>query len=180
LNVGQSQQLFSQALREFQNNLAQQALANRASIGESFAQTALGLGRERMAQTTTTQKTSGGGGLGGSFISGGLGMIGALGGGLLGNPGLFGSSRKFKEDIDPLKSKEYKRILDKLDEMPNYRWKYKRLFGDPRRHIGPVTEESPIEIVTDDGKAIVIQDAIGFMMAAMKGLSKKIKELENA
>jgi hypothetical protein len=79
------------------------------------------------------------------------------------------SSRDFKENIEPA---EMDTILDQVAATPIYRWNYK---GDARRHIGPVTEEAPEMIV--DGKILVSVDYMGFMLAAIKALNEKVKQL---
>lgn len=59
LNKGQANQVFGQELRNFQEQLKQQAFANRAGVSEQFLQSGLGMGRERY--TSAGQTTRGGG-----------------------------------------------------------------------------------------------------------------------
>ncbi len=101
----------------------------------------------------------------GSGIWGGLSSIGS---GLM---GLIGSSRDFKEDIQPLTRDD---ILDMVDSTPIYRWRYK---GDTRMHTGPVTEESPRLIVSDNGKMLDMIDYNGFLFAGLKALNRKVDSL---
>lgn len=96
LDEGHRQQLFAAAMRDFQEGLRQQAFLNRAAVGESYSQTALGLARMRAASPTTTSKVTmpGGGFNFGQAIMGGIqgaaaggqagGPWGAVGGGLVG------------------------------------------------------------------------------------------------
>ena len=57
------QQLFSQALNEFQNALQQQALVNRSNVGAALQNAGAQLAQLRAMQTTTTQSSGGFGGL---------------------------------------------------------------------------------------------------------------------
>jgi hypothetical protein len=187
LDVGQRQQIFAQSLRQFQEGLQQQAFANRQMIGESFANTAMGLGnlRSRNVQQTTTGMGSSGssassimGGAGGfmqgigSLFSafGGSSAGGAAGGASSGLSGMF-SSREYKENIEPA---DIDKFLEELESTPIYEWSYK---GDSRRHIGPVTEEAPKVMV--DEKMLVPIDYLGFLFGALKALNEKVKRLEN-
>ena len=107
-----------------------------------------------------------GGGLAsiGSGIWGGISSLGA------GIAGLF-SSREFKEGIQPLTRDD---ILDMVDKTPIYRWRYK---GSTRLHTGPITEESPKLIVSDDGKMLDLIDYNGFLFAGLKALNRKVDSL---
>jgi len=78
LDVGQRNQIFAQALREFQTNLRQQAFLNRAGISESAAQTALGLGRLRTANTSSSTSTTTPFMSGGQAVSAGVGAASAI------------------------------------------------------------------------------------------------------
>ena len=175
LDVGSRNQLFGQSLAEFQQGLQQQAFMNRQGLGESALQSGLGLGRMRMQPTTSTQRTSGGGGLfgglGGSLIQGGLGAAGSIGAAMI-------SSRDFKDGIEPLTAEEYVSILSEVENTPVYRWNYKPEFNDSRRHIGPVVEEAPAQIT--EGKMLVPIDYMGFMFSAIKALNEKVTRLEDA
>jgi len=177
LDVGQANQIFGQSMAEFQNALRQQAFLNKQSVGEQALQSGLGLGRMRMGQATTTQTQSGGGGLGASLLGGGLGMLGQLGAAAITRMPF--SSRDFKDHIDALSPEEYAKVLADVEATPVYRWNYKpELAGsDRRRHIGPVVEESPEEIF--EGKMLVPIDYMGFMFAAIKALTEKVKRLED-
>lgn len=102
-----------------------------------------------------------GGGFGALFKG-----IGSLAG------GLFGSSRDFKEKIEPYTGD----VLDMVENTPIYTWYYK---GDDQMHVGPVTEEAPEIIVSADGKALVSINYMGFMFAAIKALNAKVARLEH-
>jgi len=84
LNKGQANQLFGQELRNFQEQLKQQAFANRAGISEQFLQSGLGLGRTRFQSAGQSTISSGGGsgGLTNALIGAGGSMAGGYLGGL--------------------------------------------------------------------------------------------------
>ena len=115
-------------------------------------------------------------------MSGLGGLFGSSAGGVSGAAGIAamfgGSSRDFKDGIESLTADEYATILDEVESTPVYRWNYKPEFGDSRRHIGPVVEESPAQIT--EGKMLVPIDYMGFMFGAIKALNEKVKRLENA
>ncbi len=84
---------------------------------------------------------------------------------------LMKSSRDFKTDIDPYNDD----VLSQVDATPIYTWRYK---GRETIHLGPVTEEAPKIIVSEDGKALVPINYLGFMFAAIKALNTKVAALE--
>lgn len=79
LNFGQQNRIAAQALMAFQNNMRQQAFVNRGIVQGGYSQGAELMQRERMAQPTTTSKTSGGGFDFNSFLSGAGGLLRGLG-----------------------------------------------------------------------------------------------------
>jgi hypothetical protein len=187
LDVGNTQQNFALALQQFQAQLAQQAIQNRQAIGDSFSNTAMGLGAlnaRNITQTTignTANQSSTGSLLGGA--GGAIGGIGSLfsssAGGTSAASGIGSmfssfSSRKFKRNIETV---DLEAVLTELEQTPVYEWTYNPSFHDSRRHIGPVTEEAPKAIVNED--QLVIPDCVGFLFAAVKALSEKVKKLEN-
>ena len=157
------------AIQDFQNSLRQQATQNRLNIGGVASNLAGQTGNLRLAgfQPQLVTKKSGG------FNIGGVAQgIGAAAGGFI------VSSTIFKDNLEALETGDYQDILDSLERTPVYRWTYKPEFNDERRHIGPITEQAPKEIVTEDGMAVVPIDYLGFMMAALKGLQEKVNNLE--
>jgi Chaperone of endosialidase len=175
LDVGYRQQMFGQALREFQQGLQQQSFMNQQTIADAFANTALGLGNLRSRNVTQVSKGTGSAGAGAQGAGQIMGGAGGLMGGLGSMMEAFGSnsSRDFKDNIENVDLEE---ILADLEKMNVYTWNYKPTFKDDRRHIGPVTEESP-EIVVQD-KQLITQDCIGFLFATVKALHAKVRELE--
>lgn len=77
--------------------------------------------------------------------------------------GMFFSSSKLKEDIEPVDS-----VTDKLKTLPIYRWKYK---GDKNAHIGPMAEDFQKTFGVGDGVTLNPIDLFGVMLASMKEMS---------
>jgi len=173
LNIDQNQQLFAASLLDFQQSLRQQGVNNRANLlgfaGAATAQS--GNLRASLFRPQTVGTTTQGFPLG-QIAQGAGSAIGGLAAG-----GFF-SSKQFKDDIEAFDTADYQQVLDSLEQTPVYRWTYKPEFEDNRRHIGPITEQAPKEIVTEDGMAVVPIDYLGFMMAALKGLQEKVNKME--
>lgn len=83
-------------------------------------------------------------------------------------------SHEFKENKEPL---DYNDILNKLDSLDIEKWNYK---GDGKDHIGPYAEDFNEAFELDSGQFISHIDMFGVMMASIKALSSKVKELEAA
>ena len=85
-----------------------------------------------------------------------------------------GSSRSFKEDLRPVDPAE---ILDAVDELPLYRWRYKN--SDEGDHLGPVAEDffDAFELGEDE-RYISGVDGDGVALAAIQGLYALVKELQ--
>ena len=70
--------------------------------------------------------------------------------------------------------------LEKLEDLPVERWRYKDGLGlGDRDHLGPYAEDFRGTFGLGDGKTINIIDAIGIGLSATKGLAKKVKVLEH-
>lgn len=146
--------------------LSQQAIQNRlALLGATTG------GVSQLFGTTQPQVLPGMQGQG--SLGGTLGGIGGLLGGV-GTVGswLWPSSARFKEALEPVKDDA---ALRALRAMPIYRWNYK---GQQEKHIGPITEQSPAEIVTEDRLKLKLADALGLNLAATKALDRKVEKLE--
>lgn len=72
--------------------------------------------------------------------------------------------------------------LDKVDSLRVEKWTYneKAPVLDTNEHIGPYAEEFNQLFGTSGGDSINIVDAFGVCLSAVKGLSARVKELENA
>ena len=148
------------------------AAGNTGGIGAAVA----GLNAAR-GQTTTENKSTSGGFFGTLFGSGGLGGFLGGAGGLV--SGLFPtgiSSKIAKTDKTPL---DFDAVLARVDALPVEAGRYKPEIGDEgRAHIGPYAEDFRRAFGVGDGKTINIGDALGVALAAVKGLKRKVDELE--
>lgn len=117
--------------------------------------------------------------------SGFLNVVGALGGAALGNPAAFGSSKDFKDQIGEVDPDD---ILEKVEALPVVEWRYHngtRLGIDQSKHIGPYAEDFNALFGTGvdngidvDTSQIHVADATGVLIAAVKALSARVKQLE--
>lgn len=105
------------------------------------------------------------------------GFLGTVGGALLGNPGLFLSSKKAKTAKESIAKGE---ALDAVNSMPVESWTYKPGLGDDRRHVGPYAEDFRKETGRGDGRTIPAQDAIGITMKAVQDLNRKVNRIAAA
>ncbi len=87
------------------------------------------------------------------------------------------SSREMKKDIIPLSMADSANILSKLRSINVVHFSFKE---DPQhfRQIGIIAEDSPKEIITEDGKHLSTTDALGFLAAAIQELKRKNDELK--
>lgn len=86
--------------------------------------------------------------------------------------GAMSCSHEFKENKEPL---DYNDILNKFDSLDIERWNYK---GETDKHVGPYAEDFNGAFDLDGGQFISQIDLFGVMMASIKALSAKVKELE--
>lgn len=164
--AGFQQQLANQAVA-FQQQLQQQAFANRLQLTGS-------------AQATLGLQTPGGGAYG-SNTQGtlyapyqNLADIGKFIGGI--GSAIAGSSRRFKENPQPVDGDE---VLEKLEALDVELWNYK---GDAptQLHVGPYAEDVQRLFVgiASDGLTVNYNDLTGLLIAAVKSLSARVKQLE--
>lgn len=99
----------------------------------------------------------------GSLIGGAAGMGAAY---------LMFSSHDFKEAKEPI---DYDQILEAFDTMSVETWRY---IGHDRTHIGPYAEDFRAAFGVGDGKTISMIDAVGVLIAAVKALKSRVRELE--
>jgi hypothetical protein len=111
-------------------------------------------------QQPSTKSKSGGGGV----------MQGQSGG--VAAKALFGSSRTLKEANRPLDDTE---TLELIENLPVERWRY---IGDDTEHIGPYAEDFHAAFKVGDDKTIHVVDALGVAIAAVKVLSREVRELK--
>lgn len=149
------------ALAGLQSQLGD-TLSNAAlSKGNALSQ-AYQLGSQKYKQVITGQSSSSSGG--------GLSGLGSV----LGSAASIAmkSSKTYKT-----KGKNAKLNLDKLDELPVEKWKYKKklkIDESGQEHIGPYAEDFQKVFGVGDGKSIPIVSSIGILYGLVKELNKKI------
>ena len=84
------------------------------------------------------------------------------------------SSKALKEAKRPVSTPE---ILAAMKELPVERWKY---INHKEDHIGPYAEDFKERFGVGDGKTIDVIDAIGVLMASVKGLATELDEVKLA
>lgn len=95
--------------------------------------------------------------------------------GMLGSAYMMSSSKDFKNIERELTEEEITDVIEAVSILPIYKWRYK---GEDVPHFGPVTEEMPQEMVTQDGKSIDLLSAIGLLLGAVKHLQARVARLE--
>jgi hypothetical protein len=182
------QQNLAQATSQFQDQLRQAAFTNRLNLQSNVGGLGLGLatgtsvpfpGFQR-GQTTTSS-----GGLGsilssvGTLASGAGAFGGLFSAGSVFGPAavVAGSSRDFKTDKTPIDEDE---VLEKVASLPVEAWRYKSELGlTTEPHVGTYAEDFKESFGLGDGKTLNLVDTTGVLMASVKSLSKKVKNLEN-
>jgi len=197
------QNLFAQ-----QNALGQQGFGNMAGLmgmeyGDpwSMIQNSIAMGeqahqahRQREAGGSAALGEGIGGGLGGlgsilgSLMPGGIGAAGAGAGAMAGGAGQAGmallplllssfSDRNLKENFEDVDAAE---ALEKVAKLPVETWNYKFEDADTR-HMGPMAQDFQKAFgLGNSDKVIVLLDAIGVALAAIKGLNQKVDDLTAA
>lgn len=103
--------------------------------------------------------------------------IGTIGG-MAAAAGIMASSKEFKTDIMKLDDSEQKEMLDKVKNINIYNYRYRDENPESKKHMGIITEESPQEIVTRDGKALDTISYLGYLITCVKVLANKVEKLE--
>ncbi len=167
------------ATSQFQDQLRQQAFANRLNLQSSVGGLGLSLStgvpfnvnqgvsvlqQSRFANSTQT--------------TGGLGtVLGPLieGSGRVGAAFATSSSRKFKEDIETIPEGH---ALDAVEKLDLATWRYKPEMGLGRgRHAGPMAEDMR-SLGLSDGETVQPMDSAGLSLAAVKDLARKVAKIE--
>ena len=109
-------------------------------------------------------------------------QVGDIASGLtaVGNPGWFQtfSSRSYKKDISPLAAPDYAELLSKLKTLEVVRYRYKHEPAARARRIGVIAEDAPQELLTPDRHTVSTADAIGFLLATVKGMRANNERLK--
>ena len=195
LNVGQTEQQFSEAVRQFQENLRQRAFQNRLALtgtggGGGAALATLPIGQGGMTPTFATTTP-------GQAMAGAQGLLNTLTQERLAQstqttrtqqfPGALDyiraaasvvgavySSARLKTAILPYDPDEYDRALEKIRATPITRWKYRWEPASKRPHTGPILEMSPEDIREDD-LHINLLDYTGLLHAAVRAVDRNVE-----
>ncbi len=84
-------------------------------------------------------------------------------------------SRAYKTDILALRNADYESILSVLGNLNVIRFHYLEDQAESPLRLGILAEQSPTEILTDNGKSLEMAQLVGFLFASVKAL-----ETENA
>lgn len=95
------------------------------------------------------------------------------------------SSVQYKKDIVPLTPFDYQSILNKIEQIDVVRYRYKTDPKESKLRLGVIAEDSPKEMLSQDGKSIRLVDSVAFLAAGLKALEqrnvdlkKRLRELE--
>ncbi len=204
LNVGQTEQQFGEAVRQFQENLRQRAFQNRLAL------TGTGTGGATNALPLFAGALSGGGGMSPVFatttapaaMAGAQGLLNTLTQERLAQstqttrtqqfPGVLDyiraaasvagaaagwSSARLKKHILPLDLDEYEKARRTVAALPLARYRYKWEDDARTPHIGVIAELSPDEI-RDGPFKINLMDLSGLTLAAVKGIDRRVDRME--
>ena len=192
LDASQTQQVFGESVRQFQESLKQQAFMNRLALtGQANpAAGTLGAANLALAAPTMTGANLLAGYQGERLAGAGRKQTGVY------SPGFFdyfsataqalgaaagsiskASSARFKRDIAPLDVDEYERARLRVQETPVVRFAYKWEGPEERPHLGVVIETSPEE-VSRDGLTLDMPGYVGLTLAALKGVDRRVDRLE--
>ncbi len=75
-----------------------------------------------------------------------------------------------------MENEEYSGILKKLEKVDVVHFRYKQDTG--REHIGLIAEDVPEEIASNDRRGIAPNDAIAFLIAALKAQQAQMEEMK--
>jgi hypothetical protein len=88
-----------------------------------------------------------------------------------------GSSRTLKKDITELTPEQYEQVLAELGKTNVVHYRYKTEESG-KVHIGLIAEDAPERVASLKRDAISTNDAIGFLMAAVKAQQAEIEQLK--
>jgi hypothetical protein len=90
----------------------------------------------------------------------------------------FLSTATVKKDIEPT-DRLGESALQKLRDTPVFKWRYQWESGDRPKHIGPILELSPRELLADETH-LSVSDYLGLTHAAVKELDQDVRTLRDA
>jgi hypothetical protein len=86
------------------------------------------------------------------------------------------SSRRFKQDFQPIGQAEHQAILAKVAGMGLTRYRYKaQVGGDDRVRLGFIAEEMPKDVLSSDGRGIDLNELLAFSIAAIQAQHERLK-----
>jgi hypothetical protein len=185
-----AQQSLTESMRQFQEQLLQQAFLNRQTLTNQGLTGSLGLAGS--ATPNIAGSTAALTGLSGAQLTSNAAVqaanIGADAqsgfgltdyatlaggvGGLLTGISNFYSSKKIKDVISDLDGNA---VLAAIKRLPIEIWKYK---GDNTPHVGTYAEDFQEGFGLGDGKSIPIVDIVGVLTSGVKTLAEKIERME--
>lgn len=166
---------FSSAANDQIFGAAQGNLGIAGAAGGGISSLGAAIAPLNNSRGTTTTQTSSPGFMSllqpaGSFLGGVGGLVSGIG-------SVIGSSRTFKEGNAKL---DFAAVLRAIEDMPVEAWRYKPEMGlGTEQHVGTYAEDFRKATGLGDGKTIPVIDAIGLVMAGLKGLKSKVDELED-
>ncbi|MBI4209482.1 MAG: tail fiber domain-containing protein [Deltaproteobacteria bacterium] len=83
---------------------------------------------------------------------------------------LCNSSRELKKDVASLTEKDYSKVLETINQLEVVRYRYKEDSAEDKLHIGLIAEDSPKDILSQDGKSVSLYDSVGYLLASTKAL----------
>lgn len=87
------------------------------------------------------------------------------------------SSRDIKKDITPLSSSDFNSMLQTLNSLSLYNFRFKEETETTQLHTGVIAEESPISILSNDLKGINLYDYTSLAIGAIKAQQQQINPL---
>lgn len=105
------------------------------------------------------------------------GSIYSVAGNIQADSFLCNSSRELKKDIASLTEKDYSKVLETINQLEVVRYRYKGN-QENKLHIGLIAEDSPKDILSQDGKSVSLYDSMGYMLAGMKALIQENQQMK--
>lgn len=186
-----AQQSLSESMRQFQEQLRQQAFMNRQTLTNQGLTGSLGLagsatpniagstaaltglsGAQLTSNAAVQAANIGANTQTGFGLSDYASLAGGIGGLLTGINNFISSSKKIKDVISDLDGNA---VLAAIKRLPIEIWKYK---GDNTPHVGTYAEDFQEGFGLGDGKSIPIVDIVGVLTSGVKTLAEKIERME--
>ena len=82
------------------------------------------------------------------------------------------SSRDLKKDITPVSPDENRAILQRIRELQLVRYRYREEDAARKPHLGLIAEDSPADVLSENGRAISLYDYVGYLTAGMQALAR--------